>query len=407
MFTLEREVFFQGRHDTSLFVKATARRQLDLMKHTARISTLWAMSLLGAMFCPAHAQLTHPVEPLTNPGVVRIGTWGDNDRAYALTIPGKTFSFYGTTYSTLTLTDNGVLTFGNTNYLTTNPSNLGMPRGSFPGVWVAQDDWLQPDISFTPQGYIYYKIYSDGVAFTWANVRRGDGAGGGATNTFQAILYNNGDIGLAYDDLNKVNNYVVGLNKGAGGIYASLTGVNTGTTAFTESNYASVSKTSYLFRYNGTNYLASRTFAVSGTLQLEAIVNTAPPQPFEFTFRKTGSLDLVVSANVPASGVFALPGIPVGTYVMHVKGPRYLAKNVNLSITNSNAVLPSPVPTFAGDINGDNAVDFGDLSQLLQLYNALEGDPLYSSASDINLDGGIDFGDLSSMLQNYNAFGDD
>ncbi len=362
---------------------------------------LWA----GTSLAPAEAQLTYPLEPLTAPGVTRVGADGDNNAAFLLTVPGKTFSFYGTTYTQVTLTDNGVLTFGNTNYFSNNPSNLGMPRGSFPGVWVAQDDWLLPDSSFTPRGYLYYKLYADGVAFTWANVRRGDGAGGGATNTFQAVLYNNGDIGVAYDDLNKVDRYVVGLNKGAGGAYASLTGVNTGTTAFNEIGVASVSQKAWRFRYDGTNYTAARSYKITGTLQFDSLSAAAPAQPITFTFRKTGSPDFTVTANVLPSGAFSVPGIPMGNYTMHVKGTRYLARNVTVFNANGDLNLPNPISLLAGDVTNNNTVDVDDLTALLTVYNTAAGDGMYVPNADLNLDGRVNVDDLTILLNNYNSTG--
>ena len=84
--------------------------------------------------------------------------------------------------------------------------------------------------------------------------------------------------------------------------------------------------------------------------------------------------------------------------------PILLPGNIVISPTSPSQVGDIHLPL--GDINGDNAIDFGDMSTLLQVYNSIEGDALYSAASDINGDGGIDFGDLSAMLQSYNTFGD-
>ena len=70
-----------------------------------------------------------------------------------------------------------------------------------------------------------------------------------------------------------------------------------------------------------------------------------------------------------------------------------------------------------GDINKDGAIDFGDLSTMLQGYNSFDGDALYAQykAADISggptadfanagpPDGAIDFGDLSALLQYYNT----
>lgn len=144
---------------------------------------------------------------------------------------------------------------------------------------------------------------------------------------------------------------------------------------------------------------------VSGTVTLQGA--THKNRSVTMIFRPVdGSPSLTINRTLRSDDSFTVPDLPTKSYRVWIKGDRWLAKVINVdatggNVTNANATL------LTGDINGDNAVDFGDLSQLLQVYNALEGDALYDERCDLNFDGGIDFGDLSSMLQNYNAFGDD
>lgn len=98
---------------------------------------------------------------------------------------------------------------------------------------------------------------------------------------------------------------------------------------------------------------------------------------------------------------------PAAVTSLAAKSPVTLRKINPLTIIGGD-----PGASFAllsGDVNNDNGIDFGDLSTMLQGYNALQGDALYDTyiSADINYDGGIDFGDLSTMLQNYNALGDE
>ena len=150
--------------------------------------------------------------------------------------------------------------------------------------------------------------------------------------------------------------------------------------------------------------------SVTGKLNSVGVSAQAPDQQATIEFRPTGTTQFrfTRTVTVPTTGNFTLSDIPPGTYTLHVKTPRYLAKNVEVDAT-TNATISVAIDQLPGDINGDNAIDFGDLSTLLQVYNALNDDPLYATQplADLNQDGGIDFGDLSSMLLNYNAFGDD
>jgi len=84
-------------------------------------------------------------------------------------------------------------------------------------------------------------------------------------------------------------------------------------------------------------------------------------------------------------------------------------RRINPLTTNGAGYPGASFALLTGDVNNDNVIDFGDLSTMLQGYNALKGDPLYDTyiSADINYDGGIDFGDLSLLLLNYNTFGDE
>ena len=143
---------------------------------------------------------------------------------------------------------------------------------------------------------------------------------------------------------------------------------------------------------------------VTGQVDVQALSSVG--FPVTFTFRPSAGASFTRNAVLSANGTFTLGGIPAGTYSVLVYASLHLNSAFDLT-ANGTTVSNLRFQLLAGDINGDNAIDFGDLSQLLQSYNALEGDTLYSIASDINRDGGIDFGDLSTMLQNYNALGDD
>ncbi len=146
-------------------------------------------------------------------------------------------------------------------------------------------------------------------------------------------------------------------------------------------------------------------YRVSGTLSLEGISPDAPAQPITLNFRRPRTLDCVANADVRSDGAFSVSGIPPGNYTLHVKGRQYLAKNVSVSVVNTDVVLPSPISLRTGDVNNNNIVDVDDLTLLLDRYNSGAGDGTYSSNADLNLNGQIDVDDLTLLLNNYNTAG--
>jgi|GEM_PF-6853368 len=366
------------------------------------------LGVLGVCSLSARADLVKSVEPLGGAGVVRIGTYLDDNIRYSV-VPPTSVSLYGTAYNLLSISSNGTIVYGNSTYFSTNPSNLPLPMNvaSRPGLWVCQDDWIQPEFGATPGGYMYYKQYPDGLAITWVNVRQAPVTLGAFTNTFQAFLYTNGDIAFGYGQMNRTELYVAGINKGTLSQYSSFTGVNVGQTAFGETGVPpTINLRTYLFRYDGTNYQPSRAYTLSGTITLQSLVATAPTQTITLTFQPTdnsGSFSRTVS--VDSTGAFSVPVLPAKTYNVRVKGAKWLAKLKALDTTAGN-ITAWNTTLLSGDANDDNAVDIGDLLPLIAKYNTVQNvNPGYSEAVDFNGDGAIDIGDLLLLIGNYNQLG--
>ena len=149
---------------------------------------------------------------------------------------------------------------------------------------------------------------------------------------------------------------------------------------------------------------------INGTITLQGA--TASAQVLTLNFASTdGSLPftktvtLTSQSSGSAIATFTLPRVLPKVYTIRLKTPQHLAKAITFDATAGGALSLTSL-LLAGDVNNDNAVDFGDLSKMLQSYNAFIGDPLYFPAADLNNDGSVDFGDLSLMLQNYNTIGD-
>ncbi len=151
--------------------------------------------------------------------------------------------------------------------------------------------------------------------------------------------------------------------------------------------------------------LASRA-KVSGRLNLEGVSPHAGLRPFRFTFRTPGKPDFAPLLLISREGNYSLP-LPRLSGTLHIKGPRYLAKNIPLNLGTGDAVGIN-VRLFTGDVDGNNRVDVNDLTQLLTVYNSTAKDLLYytTPTADLNGDGFVNVDDLTLLLGHYNSAGD-
>ena len=204
---------------------------------------------------PAFALLKAP-ENLNAAGVQRIGQAGEDDGVFHI-LPTRTFSFYGQTYSGLTVSTNGWISLGDTGNTLGTFNTLTTLDNNAAGIIVNGDDWVQTDAGVTPKGYVYYKEYDDAVGVTWRNVPHfGNFDGEAPRSTFQAILYDNGYIGLSYGNLGGSDGTVVGLTSGNGQHYTTLYGPAAGTGAFANDDFSlCFANQDFVFAYDGGNYV--------------------------------------------------------------------------------------------------------------------------------------------------------
>ncbi len=90
---------------------------LTTTRRSGRKSQILLFGAMAACCLSARADLIKPVEAIGSTGVVRLGTYLDDNVAYPI-LSSTTFSFYGTNYSGLTVSTNGTVMFGNDNYFT-------------------------------------------------------------------------------------------------------------------------------------------------------------------------------------------------------------------------------------------------------------------------------------------------
>ena len=101
------------------------------------------------------------------------------------------------------------------------------------------------------------------------------------------------------------------------------------------------------------------------------------------------------------NGEFVLNGVADGTYEMSVSKNGYLRRVDKTIEVNSETVWEEEwtvkAQLLAGDINGDDVIDYFDLQPLLNNYDN-EG------VGDINEDGVVDYFDMQPLLNNYDAY---
>jgi hypothetical protein len=129
-------------------------------------------------------------------------------------------------------------------------------------------------------------------------------------------------------------------------------------------------------------------------------------QPITLEFRLVGaSSPLVYSVWLLEDGSFRLTGIPPGIYTLHIKGSRWLAKNVpaDLSVGDVSGITATLQP---GDINNDNRVTISDLGLLADAFNTAPYSPKWNENADLNGDGKVDILDLELLADNFGRQGD-
>ncbi len=145
--------------------------------------------------------------------------------------------------------------------------------------------------------------------------------------------------------------------------------------------------------------------SLSGVITLQGESN--PAQSVTFQFRPTANPNSVLNRTLTlnTNGSFTLDDIPAGSYLVAIKGAKWLQKVVAVD-NSSGAVTGITVTLSGGDVNNDNSVDITDLLALIGHYNQVSPNAGYLEAADFNSDGANDITDLLLLIGNFNRGGD-
>jgi pectate lyase len=138
---------------------------------------------------------------------------------------------------------------------------------------------------------------------------------------------------------------------------------------------------------------SGKAYTVSGYIKPDINVNSAVLKSgFKIEIQGVGS------ATTDSNGYFTLANVAQGSsYTVKVSKASYLTRELrNVNVTSSILIgsQSSPVLMWAGDINGDNAINMTDIIQIAKGFNALKGDSSYNEAYDLNMDGAVNMTDI-------------
>ena len=145
---------------------------------------------------------------------------GDND--YNSTILPFNFTFYDGHFNEIYITSEGYLTFS-FKFVYTNPT---IPSSHQHRKNIIAPYWTNLDGT---SGKIYVKNFSSYWVAAWENFNHDNTSLAGS---FEAVLYNNGDIVFNYAILENVSTYACGLNYGDGNNYSSYNELTSGINDF-------------------------------------------------------------------------------------------------------------------------------------------------------------------------------
>ncbi len=162
---------------------------------------------------------------------------------------------------------------------------------------------------------------------------------------------------------------------------------------------------SYLVSSPATVSLTVTQTTVSGTVTLQGWQGT--PQPLTFTLMPTGSTGGSVTTQtlMPGSnGSFSLADVAPGTYMLGIKGSKWLRKSIAVDTTNGS-VNGLSLLLLAGDVNNDNQVTSPDYLILRTAFGKTSGQTGYDARADLNGDGQVTSPDYLLLRQNFGKSG--
>lgn len=143
---------------------------------------------------------------------------------------------------------------------------------------------------------------------------------------------------------------------------------------------------------------------MSGTVTLLDFEGDVTMQPVTISVTD-GTQTWDFMTNLDANGGYSIKVPTTGTFDVRVKAGHWLTRAVNgvVVTTNTTGVNASLIN---GDVDGDNEVGGGDLSQLAASFLLSVGEEGFNPNADLNGDGEVGSSDLSILAANFLTSGD-
>ncbi len=127
---------------------------------------------------------------------------------------------------------------------------------------------------------------------------------------------------------------------------------------------------------------------------------------------QTSIMENILQAETDESGYFEIKDIPLldEGYRMEIKKNYYMSRYINNLVLTEDTEISSqesPIILWAGDFNGDNAINMQDVFQVLKVMNSYRGDDKYIEEYDLDKDNAINMKDLMIIVVNFNSTPDD
>ena len=149
------------------------------------------------------------------------------------------------------------------------------------------------------------------------------------------------------------------------------------------------------------------TVHVSGKVSLEGETQLAQTVTLEFRAADNSVTYYSIPTHLAGDGSFDVRGINPTTYLLAVKGYKWLRNTVPLTV-GQTPVSDVQIALLTGDANGDNSVDSSDFGLLIGAYGSdasISGSG-YDIRADFNDDGFVDSTDFGLLIGDFNTQGD-
>lgn len=104
------------------------------------------------------------------------------------------------------------------------------------------------------------------------------------------------------------------------------------------------------------------------------------------------------SALTDANGVYVIPNVPAGDYILSYSKDGYLQDQKNVTVTADTTGTYDATAYLWGDVNGDGSINVSDATEITK--NFVKGIPLaIPTVADVNKDGTINISDATAIVK--------